>query len=197
MSTDGDRPDALRAELLAMAAEDLRVRSELEAEGTLYDGYHPRMEAVHARNAARLGEILDVHGWPGRALVGDDGAEAAWLIVQHAVGMPALQRRCVALLWAAAERGEAPAWQAAYLEDRVRRFEGRPQRWGTQIEIDDAGRAAPPELEEPDTVDERRAALGLEPLAERLAAFGTVPVPRDRARFEREYAAWLRRVGWR
>ena len=113
------------------------------------------------------------------------------------VGEPELQRRCVALLWAAAERGEAPAWQPAYLEDRVRHFEGRPQRWGTQIETDDAGNPVLPDLEEPDEVDARRAAVGLEPLAERLARVGTVPVPRDRERFEREYAAWLRRVGWR
>ena len=189
--------DALRRELLALAAEDQRVRAELDAEGTLHDGYHPRMEAVHRRNAAVLRAVLDAHGWPGRTMVGDDGAEAAWLIVQHAIGEPELQRRCVALLRAAAERGDAPAWQPAYLEDRVRRFEGRPQRWGTQIETDDEGRPVMPALEEPETVDARRAAVGLEPLAERLASVGTLPVPRDRERFAHEYAEWLRRVGWR
>ena len=200
--SDADREppthDALRRELLALAAEDLRLRAELEAEGTLHDGYHPRMEAVHRRNAAVLRAALDAHGWPGRAMVGDDGTEAAWLIAQHAIGEPALQRRCVALLWAAAERGEVPAWQPAYLEDRVRRFEGRPQRWATQIETDDDGNpVVPPDLEEPAAVDARRAAVGLEPLAERLARMGRLPMPRDRERFEREYAEWLQRVGWR
>ena len=197
MSEPRPTHDALRRELLALAAEDRRVRAELDAEGTLHDGYHRRMEAVHRRNAAVLRAALDAHGWPGRTMVGDDGAEAASLIVQHAIGEPALQRRCVALLWAAAERGEAPVWQPAYLEDRVRRFEGRPQRWGTQIETDAEGRPVMPELEEPETVDARRAAVGLEPLADRLASAGTLPVPRDRERFDREYAEWLRRVGWR
>ena len=48
-----------------------------------------------------------------------------------------------------------------------------------------------------DRVEERRRMVGLEPLTERLAREGSIPVPEDRERFEREYEAWLRRVGWR
>jgi hypothetical protein len=58
--------DGLRDELLAMAAEDRAVRAELAADGSLFAGYHPRMEAVHRRNAARLTEIIEAHGWPER-----------------------------------------------------------------------------------------------------------------------------------
>ena len=36
----------IRSELLAMAREDHRVRTELAADGSLFDGYHPRMRAV-------------------------------------------------------------------------------------------------------------------------------------------------------
>src|SRR5262245_59076243 len=126
--------DELRRELLAMAAEDQAVRAELAADGSLFEGYHPRMEAVHRRNAARLAEILREHGWPGRGLAGEDGGHAAWLVLQHAIGDPPLQRAGVRLLWAAAAAGEAPAWQAAMLEDRVRSFEGRPQVYGTQFD---------------------------------------------------------------
>jgi hypothetical protein len=86
----------LRRELLALAAEDQRVRAELVAEGTLFDGYHPRMEAVHRRNAAYLAAVIDRHGWPGAGLIGADGADAAWLIAQHAVSEPEFQRRCLA-----------------------------------------------------------------------------------------------------
>ena len=69
--------DVLRNELLAMAAADRRVRAELMADGSLGDGYHPRMEEVHRRNAARLTESIAERGWPGRGLVGEDGAQAA------------------------------------------------------------------------------------------------------------------------
>jgi hypothetical protein len=48
----------LRQELLAMLAEDLSVREELAADGSLFEGYHPIMEAVHRKNAARLAEFI-------------------------------------------------------------------------------------------------------------------------------------------
>jgi len=191
------RNEYLRQELLTLAAEDLRVAEELAADGSLYDGYHPRMEAIHRRNAARLREIIAEKGWPGASLVGEDGAEAAWLIVQHAIGEPDLLRSCLPSLWDAASRGEATSWQAAMLEDRIRMFEGRPQRFGTQLEPDEEGWLRPYRTEDPDGVDERRRAVGLEPLAERLARAGQQPLPPDRAQFEREYQNWLRRVGWR
>ena len=73
---------ALRAELLAMAAEDLAVRAELARSGALFDSYHPRMREVHERNAGRLGAILEAHGWPGRSFVGEDASAAAWLAVR-------------------------------------------------------------------------------------------------------------------
>src|ERR1043165_1783960 len=115
------QPDEnLRRELLAMLEEDLSVREELAAEGSLFDGYHRRMQAVHRRNAARLAEIIEQYGWPGRGLVGDDAARAAWMIVQHAISEPDLQRRVLVLIKEAAASGEAPLWQAAMLEDRIR-----------------------------------------------------------------------------
>ena len=193
----GEGDDALRRELLALAAEDGRVRDELAADGSLFGGYHPRMEAVHRRNAARLRELLAAHGWPGRSRVGDDGAEAAWLVVQHAIGEPAFQRESLARIREAVARGESPAWQAAMLEDRIAVFEGRPQRHGTQLEHDADGWPRPCETEDPDGLDERRRAVGLEPMAERLARAEREPPPADPARAAAEYAAWLRRTGWR
>jgi uncharacterized protein DUF6624 len=189
----------LRDKLVSMKEEDLRVRAELAADGSLFDGYHPRMEEVHRHNASRLREIIDVHGWPGHNLAGEDGAEAAWLIAQHAIGEPLFQRRCLELLQAAADAGDAPTWQAAFLEDRIRVFEGKPQRYATQFEIGDDGWPIPYQIEEPEKVDERHHAVGLESLAERLgrAEWSEPPDPETRARREREYQQWLRKVGWR
>ena len=189
--------DLLRDELLAMAGEDERVRGELAAAGALSGGYHPVMEAVHRRNAERLSTLLEHYGWPGRRLVGDDGAEAAWRIAQHAIGEPAFMRRCHAALQVAAAAGDAPAWQPAMLEDRILMFEGRPQRYGTQLEHDDDGNVRPYLLDEPDAVEERRQSVGLEPLAERLAREPRRdPSPED-GQYQRDYQRWLRRTGWR
>ncbi len=136
--------EGLRQTLLAMKEEDFSVRAELIAEGTLSEGYHPRMEAVHRSNAARLTGIIEQYGWPGKSLVGEEGAEAAWLIAQHAIGAP-FMRRCLSLLQRAGSRGEAPLWQAAMLEDRIRMFEGRPQIYGSQFQPDEDGETVPVE----------------------------------------------------
>jgi len=189
----------VRDKLLTMKEHDLRVRARLADDGLLFEGYHAEMEAVHRRNAVRLVEIMNEFGWPGSSLVGEDGAEAAWLVAQHAIGEPALQRRCLALLQEAAETGEAPPYQAAYLEDRIRVFEGRKQRYGTQIDYGLDGTPRPYPIEGPDGVDERRREVGLEPLAQRIAKAEPIP-PTDatkRAERQRERDAWLRRVGWR
>jgi hypothetical protein len=193
----------LQQELLDMAREDLRLRAELVADGSLFEGYHPRMRAVHDRHAARLARVLAEHGWPGESQVGVEGAQAAWLIVQHAIAQPEFQRVALGALRAAAGRGEVPAWQAAMLEDRIRIFEGRPQRYGTQFDWDAAGQLNPLPIEDRAGLDERRRALGLRPLAEELEARRDA-VRQDRERppadwnaRQRRMDAWLREVGWR
>src|ERR1700733_12308505 len=148
-----------------MRAEDMRVRQELAESGQLGDGYVPRMEAVHIANATRLRELIARHGWPGESIAGKDGAEAAWLVVQHAIGEPEFQREMLRLIQACAGAKRVPLWHTAYLEDRIAMYEGRPQVYGTQW-IDDPrdGRLRPWRLAEPDRVDELREAVGLGPL---------------------------------
>jgi hypothetical protein len=193
--------DALRAELLALVGRDDATRARLAAAGTLWDGYHPEMEAVHRANAARLGEIVAaLGGWPGRSAVGADGAEAAWRILQHAIGEPALVRALLPLVEAAAAAGEAAPAHVAHLVDRVRVLEGRPQRYGTQIDWDPEGALCMVPMvgvEDPEHVDTRRAAVGLPPLVWRRPPPPGEPPPADRAARARAMEDWARRVGWR
>jgi hypothetical protein len=195
--------DEIRSELLIMAAADAELRNELAADGALFRGYHPRMKAMHDAHAVRLASILDAHGWPGESQVGRDGAEAAWLIAQHAIAQPELQQRAWKTLKQAVARGEAPAVQAAMLEDRIRSFQGRPQRYGTQFDWDMNGEMSPLPIQELETVDQRRRALGLRPLAEEIrvrredvARTGERP-PQDWEARQREIEAWCKDTGWR
>ena len=198
MSDDApDRYSSLANELRELAALDASVRAELAADGSLFDGYHPRMEAVHRQNATRLAGILEDHGWPSELLVGSEAAKAAWLIAQHAIGEPDFQRRCLGLLVEAAAQGEVPAWQPAMLEDRIRMFEGRPQVYGTQLEADDEGKLRPYWIEDSSRVAELRRLVGLGPLDEVPGRAERVMSAEQRSAHEREYQAWLRRVGWR
>lgn len=194
---------ALKADLLAMVELDNRVRAELVSSGELFDGYNVRMAEVHSQNAGKLDRIIGEFGWPGVSLVGDEGAEAAWLILQHAIGNPELQRRCLPLLKAAAETGEIRPFQIACLEDRICVFEGRPQRYGTQFDWDQNGMMSPHPLQDPERVDAYRQSVGLEPLSEkteemrlRAAAEGH-ECPRDLQKRQKEKDDWARSVGWR
>jgi hypothetical protein len=167
--------ETLRAELLALKAEDGRVRRELIEAGELYgphlpaDWYHPRMAERHRLNTARLRALVAAHGWPGVALAGADGAEAAWFIAQHAVLDVDFQQQALERLTAAVAQGDAPAWQMAMLTDRVRMGRGQPQVYGS-IHVGDAdGRLVPYVTEDPEGVEARRAAVGLPPLADKTA----------------------------
>lgn len=191
--------EAIRQQLLAMVAEDRRVRADLAATGELYQGYAPRMEDVHRRNAEDLLAIVREHGWPGRALVGEDGMHAAWLVLQHAIVVPDVQRGCLPMLREAVAHGDATAAQVAYLEDRIAFFERRPQRYGTQFDWDERGFMSPWPVEDPDGVDARRAEVGLPPMADRIAQIRKQTagaVPPDYARRQAEMLAWSRSVGW-
>jgi hypothetical protein len=191
--------DLLRHQLLAMVAEDRRVRAELAATGELHRGYAPRMEDVHRRNARDLLAMVRDYGWPSMSLVGEDGSHAAWLVLQHAIAEPEAQRGCLPLLRRAADVGEATPAQVAYLEDRIAFFERRPQRYGTQFDWDEQGRMSPWPIEDTEGVDARRAAVGLPPLAARIAQIRTETagaVPPDYAKRQAEMLAWSRSVGW-
>jgi hypothetical protein len=134
------------------------------------------MEAADAANLPWLRQLITDVGWPGKSLVGEDGAQAAWLLAQHADRDPAFQRRCLDLLTAAVERGEATAVQQAYLTDRVLLHEGKPQEYGTQAIAREGGFVAR-NLRDSGHVDERRASVGLGPLAEYLALMADQHAP--------------------
>jgi hypothetical protein len=194
--------DSVRAALAAMLERDRSTRARLVDSGALFVGYAPEMEAVHAENARELEAILDVHGWPGITLAGRDGSIAAWTVALHAIGMPAFQRRCLALLARAVEEGEVPPAFTAMMEDRIRFNERRPQRYGTIFDWDERGRLAPWTIEDPEGVDGRRAAVGLRPLEEELRKVRRAPrekgdaPPRDPVARQRAIDEWARRTGW-
>jgi hypothetical protein len=89
------------------------------------------------------------------------------------------------------------------LEDRIRTFEGRPLRYGTQFDWDADGELSPLPIEDPGGLDDRRRQLGLATLADELVARRRAMAqsperpPLDWVARQREMEAWLRAVGWR
>lgn len=194
--------ETLVEELLALKQRDESTRARLLESGVLLDGYSEEMEAVHLENAAALETILEDHGWPGVSLVGEEGAEAAWLVAQHAISRPGFQRHCLRWMRRTVAAEDAPLWQEAYLTDRIRMNEQRPQVYGTQLDWDSDGELSPWKIEAPTEVDKRRAEIGLLPLAEAVEIArrhardeGHEP-PVDREGSLERQEMWARRVGW-
>jgi hypothetical protein len=178
-----DEPKAsnepLRQELLAMFKEDQELRQKLvewmqsNPQGGVNkldkkDGMPAeikKLQDLDKKNTARLKKIIEQHGWPGYSHVGRDGANAAWLLVQHADHDRPFQKKCLTLMEGAAKKGEASKQNLAYLTDRVLIGEGKKQRYGSQFMQKD-GDWVPQPIEDEANVDKRRADVGLPTLAE-------------------------------
>jgi hypothetical protein len=139
--------------------QDVRTNDSHPTEGRL-----AVCAAIDEDNTAWLKGIVERYGWPGRALVGDEGSEHAWLLAQHADHDPVFQRRCLDLLGDAVVRGDASPINLAYLTDRVRLARGQRQLYGTQYESAPDGAWQPRPHPNPDLVNERRAAIGMSPI---------------------------------
>ncbi len=116
----------------------------------------------------QLVELMAKYGWPTRKMVCADGVKAAFIMVQHADTAPTFQLAMLKHIEAAYKAGEIPGEALALLTDRVLKNTGQPQRFGTQVLLK-ANRIEVYDLEAPEQVDQRRASLGLPPLAEYLA----------------------------
>ncbi|MCM2431043.1 NUDIX domain-containing protein [Streptomyces sp. RKAG337] len=152
--------ETLTAQLLARQETDQAVRLLPAAERG--EDWGEQMRRVDRDNTAWLREVIADRGWPGRALVGPKASLSAWLIAQHADLDPDFQEQCLELLAAAFTAGDVDPQHAAMLEDRVRLARGRRQLFGTQVRPDANGIQIPVPIEDPTTVDERRALWGFE-----------------------------------
>jgi len=181
---------------------DLALRNQIIRSGKLNDGYNKEMEQLHNSNAAELNEIIDVIGYPTMDKVGVEASEAAWLIIQHAIGQPAFMKQCVNLLEHAVGEDKANPKNLAYLTDRIASFEGRSQLYGTQFDWDENGTLSPTRYDDLTKVNDRRKSIGLNTLEEQVEIMRMRAVqeqqspPDDLEQRAAAYDAWRRRVGW-
>lgn len=189
--------ESLQKALLDMEAGDKALHAELAAAGEINESFHPRVEELHRAHASRLRQIIAVFGWPGRTLVGEQGSRAAWRIAMHSYAEPAFMRLCRDHIDRATQGDDAPRWQFALIDDRIRVFEGKPQRYGTQLRHGAEG-VEPYPLENEGRINSMRMQAGLPPLARTLAQARTQP-PIPAAIIASREAAELefrRSVGW-
>lgn len=163
---------AVIREVVGMGETDQKAREWIqrfaELDTAAIPKYAAAMDSVDRANTERLKTIIDQHGWPSKPRVGSEAAEAAFLIVQHALHDPVFQKEYLAFLEEEYQGGRGPGEAVALLADRTRQHEGKLQLYGTQLSMK-GGKWTLDPIEDEAQVDERRAALGMMPLAEYVA----------------------------
>jgi hypothetical protein len=122
--------------------------------------------AQEQQNMIRMKDIIRKHGWPGKSLVGDDGAKAACLLVVQSNVDREFQKTCLRLMEQEAKKGEVEWKDVAFLTDLLLVLDGYEQRYGTQIKKIDKGKVTFHAIADVKNVDKRRKEVGLPPLAE-------------------------------
>jgi hypothetical protein len=174
---------SLQTKLLQMKTKDQRYRNELHDRmkqisststqpSAALTAMFERQGEIDRKNMARLEEIIQRHGWPGKTLVGGEATNAAFLILQHSSLSD--QKKYFPLLKQGVTRNEVRPGDAAMLEDRILVGEGKKQIYGSHVHSgsDTGWKLELHPIEDEEHVDERRARVGLMPLAEYLKEFG-------------------------
>ena len=155
-----ERDQEARQALVGMSVDE-QLRNQSVAQ---------RVMEVDRINLQRLQTLVGIHGWPKISMVGEDGAHAAWVLVQHADTDREFQAKVLGLMKQLLPLDEVNVSLVAYLHDRIT----RPQRYGTQGSCAGPGRWEPFELEIPDQVDQLREQARIQPtqLSEYISFMG-------------------------
>ncbi len=164
-------PLRLRTDLKEMAEANLRLRRRLAraTDPHTRSDLADRLEQLEYRQSQRLERIFELLDgrWPSVDLVGAEASRAALIVAQHIDSYRGVQRRALRLLKKAVRNEKAPRSWVAFLTDRVRLSGGHPQLYGTQVNID-GGEVVPRPIVDPETLDERRMEMGLDPMDQYL-----------------------------
>lgn len=127
---------------------------------------------MDAANLRFIDSVVKTRGYPGKSLLGAEKAYIPWQLIHHAD--PAVLAGYIPVLKAAADKGELQFGNYAYSLDKVLVSQGEEQRYGSQIAENVMVKTGKKmkfiwPLEEPEKVNERRKAAGLNSTIEEYA----------------------------
>ncbi|SDS26963.1 hypothetical protein SAMN04487764_1830 [Gillisia sp. Hel1_33_143] len=126
-------------------------------------------DSIYKSHQRLIVEIIEKNGYPGYSLVGNQGSNIAFIIVQHSDHDPEFQKEYLEQMKIEVEKGNDTASNYALLTDRSNLNTGKKQIYGTQVAYNfKISQAYPKNLKDSLNVNERRKAIGLEPLEDYL-----------------------------
>ena len=131
----------------------------------------------HVENERIVLAIFDRQGWPEKTTINEQGHLTLANVLQHA--SMEVREKYLPMMRQATAKGDLEPRLLARAEDRLATDRGELQRYGGKIKYyPESGTFDVWPIFEPEQVDQRRAAIGLEPMAEFLKN-RRMPLPWD------------------
>lgn len=160
-------------ELLSMIGDDQALdyyidmaKAHFAKNGMVPHWYYPlgKMKSqIGAGNFERLQQLLQEKGWPNYSKVGELAADALLLAINHHES-DEVRELFIGQIKAACEAGEGSCMEYAKIQDRILVNKGELQIYGMQFRYGKDRKLEPFPVENAEYVDQRRKAIGLEPL---------------------------------
>ena len=126
-----------------------------------------RVNARLTQNEEIVSTILDTYGWLGPKEVGQHASNALFLVIQHS--HIETQVKYLPLLQKAVIDKKADIMEVAMLEDKMAIYQGKKQKYGTQLPPHPiTGKRLFWPIEDLEKIDELRRQIGFPPMSESL-----------------------------
>ena len=163
--------DSLTTVLLRILQADQYDRNQMDEVAARFGGDSNQMKALfrHMKqtdslNLIEVDRILTRYGWLSSARIGPDANRTLFMVIQHADLVT--QEKYLPMMTEAVKQSALKASSFALLQDRMALRKGRKQIYGSQIAWNmKTNQYYVMAIENPDQVDQRRASVGLVPIA--------------------------------
>ena len=171
----------LKGQIMEMLKRDQRIRREQQKKFFALNKMFPdkksqnykkeisklvkELSSLDRKHTNRVKKIIDKYGWPGKSLVGKQGAHGAWLLVQHATHDIDFQKKCLGLLKKAVGINESERKHTAFLTDRILILQNKKQIFGTQFRRNKDNQLESFPIKDAKKIDLIRKKMGLESLS--------------------------------
>jgi len=138
--------------------------------GRIPHWYYPiaaEKKEIGIGNFSKVVALIALYGWPTYTMVGKLAADAPIIIMNHLEGekirvkyLPQIKKAC--------EQNEGSCMEYAKMNDRILVNTNRLQTYGMQFRYNSKRQLEPFPIKDPEYVDQKRIAIGLEPLKKYL-----------------------------
>ena len=138
--------------------------------GSIPHWYYPiaaQKKEIGKGNFSRIEQLISTHGWPTYTMVGKLAADAPLIIINHLESekmrikyLPQIEEACL--------QKEGSCMEYAKINDRILVNTNKFQIYGMQFRYNSKRQLEPFPIKDPEYVDQKRMAIGLEPIKKYL-----------------------------